>query len=176
MNNYDEKLINVDSPLAKDSGLVTGFTADSTFERGLINSMKLKDRSITSNKLETGAIGTGAIADNTITSSMIIGSAVTSSKINGQAITTGKIAGSAVTAEKISLNAVTNDKINDYDFAKGTGNVGTMGTVRAISEFNANGSVGIGTTITILDRNVAVGTITHTMIFKYGLLVSYGTA
>ena len=154
--------------------------------RGIDIDFQQERASILQLKLASGAIGTDALADNSITTSKLASAAVTTAKISNNSITNPLMADGAIGADEIqglvivgthiAGSAITNAKINDFDHAKGTGNVGTAGTWRANTAFQANGTAGIATTFNILDRNPPVGTITHTFTFTYGLLTSYGTA
>lgn len=205
---YNDKLINLESPLARplgqdaltfdgrlvDTGIKLGpnSVTTTTISDGAVTQTKVASNSITGSNIIDGGIGQNDIASNVLQGTHITGNAITGTHIADGGIGSIDIAsnnihgshlsGSAVVGTHIGLLAVTNAKINDYDLAKGTGNSinvinsGTFGTIRGSLEFNANGTAGISTIATIVDRDSGIGTTTHTLTFTYGLLTAYGTA
>jgi hypothetical protein len=169
--NLTDQLMSKESPLVQGS-FITSMELDSLLDRSSITTSKVQNASVTSAKLSSDAVGSASIADNSISASKLVGSAVTTIKIDGQAVTAGKIANGAVNQDKLAGSAVYGTHIHDYDLAKGTGNTLTCGTVNASSAFQFNGTAGINGTVAIQD----LGTVTHTMTFYKGILISYGTA
>lgn len=199
---YTSRLINQNSPLARDSNRFDSLIFDGRLVDTGLGAGNLKDASVTTNKIAGGAVTQAKLAENSVAGSHIINGAITGVDIAGSAVagthielgavTQTKIAadsvsgshlsGSAVVGTHIGPLAITNAKINDYDLAKGTGsfinitNVGTAGTFRANSEFSANGTAGISTVATVIAESALGGTVTHVFTFTYGLLSNYGTS
>lgn len=71
------------------------------------------------------------------------------------------------------------DGAGGYDtnlYRSGAGTLKTDDKINSVIGYETNGTAGIGTVATILDRNGTIGTITHTMTFLGGILIGYATA
>ena len=182
----NDKLQAIEGIAGKARDFQDALSIEGKTDRGGITTAKMQNESVTSTKLGTGAVGTAVLADNSVTSAKIVAVAVTNPKIGNEAVNTEEIASGAITAVKIGgsviagthigTNVIINSHISSYDFAKGTGNLDTAGSIETGIQYSVNGTIGIGTTFSILDRNGTIGTITHAMTFTGGLLTSYGTS
>ncbi len=138
---------------------------------------------ITTAKLGTSIVGIQSLADNSVTTAKIANNAVTNPKLGNQSVDTTEIADQAITATKLAQNsvggthiadgAITDTSITDFDFAKGTGIINTAGSIETDAQYSVAGTVGVGTTIAILDGGTAFN---HDLTFTGGLLTSYGTS
>lgn len=173
MNQYLGSLNLNENLLAKDS-LLAGTNQISSYEFESNN-----DRaSVTQTQLSADAIGTSNIADEAVTTTKIAGSAVINTKLASSSVDGRVIASGAVGSTEIAASQIHGSHIVNFNNAAGTGAYGggTFGALRADTSISANGTVGISAIATIVDRNSGVGTTTHTLTFRYGLLTAYGTA
>ena len=106
-----------------------------------------------------GRVTTNKIADNAISTSKLQDGSVTTPKINDDAVTTQKIADLAVTGEKLeNLTGVVGDYGDEFLALQFT--VDTKGRITAISETPILITSANITNLSILNEDIANGTIT----------------
>ena len=103
----------VESVQVKDGSITTAKLAD-----GAVTNAKLADNTVTSNKLSDGSVTTGKIDDEAITTAKITDSAVTNTKLADGAVTANNIQSGSVITEKIATTAVTYEKIANNVFSQ----------------------------------------------------------
>lgn len=173
---FNPNLAKSDSLLAQNRNRKDALTAESEIvDVGYLTSDLIINSAVTTAKIADLAVTTAKIDNNAVTTGKIAAGAVTAPDIAGSAIAGTHIGTNTIAATKLQENSITALQIGTFDHAEGTGNV-TSGTTNSTLAYQANGTAGISTIATILDRDSGIGTTTHTLTFRYGILTAYGTS
>jgi len=185
----------VDTGFLTEDLIVNNAVTTDKIKDGAVTTPKIADNAVTTGKIAPGAVGQADIASNVVQGTHITGDSITGTHIinggigqndiasnviqgthvTGSAILGTHIGTNTIAAASIQDNSITAQQIGTFNFAEGTGNI-TAGTINSTLAYQANGTAGISTIATILDRDVGIGTTTHTLTFTNGLLTNYGTA